>query len=217
MVIHHYVFQLNPIWSYKPIQRSKADLPGRVQILTSNVNHNTGTAGASVGDDARWFAVNTLPNSEARALLNLGRQGWRCFCPLVSKTTRSGRRSTTRLKPLFPSYLFVNLDPKQTRWRSVDGTFGVRALVKAGEMPAPLPQGIVETLIAMSDSDGRVTFASALRTGENVQFLSGPFAGLIGKLEHLDAAGRVTVLLDLLGRATAVRGQASEVAPATRE
>lgn len=176
-----------------------------------------GDAGRGVTDPTgrRWFAVNTQPNSELRAQVNLERQGWRCFCPQVSRTTKSGRRMTTRLRALFPGYIFVNLNLSQSRWRSVDGTFGVRAIVKAGDLPAPLPVGVVETLIAMSDETGRVSFASRLSPGEDVRFQSGPFAGLIGTLEQLDAAGRVTVLLDLLGRATPIKGHASELAPSS--
>ena len=161
----------------------------------------------------RWFAVNTQPNSEQRAKLNLERQGWRCFCPQVSRTTKSGRRLTTQLRALFPGYIFLTMNPAQSRWRSVDGTFGVRAIIKSGDLPAPLPVGVVETLIAMTDGAGKVSFASSLNPGQDVRFLSGPLAGLIGRLEHLDAAGRVTVLLDLLGRATPIRGHASELAP----
>ncbi|WP_421693815.1 transcription termination/antitermination protein NusG [Aestuariivirga sp.] len=163
---------------------------------------------------ARWFAVNTLPSAEKRAHVNLVRQGWHCFCPLVSRTIRSGRHLLTQPRPLFPSYLFLRLDPQQCRWRSVDGTYGVRAIVKSGDLPAPLPAGCIETLIKMSDDDGKVTFASSLVAGENVRFLAGPFAGFIGQLEHLDPYGRITVLLELLGRATRISAAASEVLPA---
>lgn len=162
---------------------------------------------------ARWFAVNTHPNSERRAQTNLERQGWPCFCPVIEKTTRSGRRLLTQARPLFPGYLFISLDPLHARWRAVDSSFGVRALIKNGEAPAALPVGCVETLIAMADAEGRVTFASALSPGDNVTFMAGPFAGLIGRLEHLDPQGRVTVLLDLLGRATTIRGRASDLRP----
>ena len=168
-----------------------------------------------VGEPARlrWFAVNTQPNSERRAQINLERQGWRSLCPQVSRTTRSGRRMKTHLRALFPGYIFVNMNLAQSRWRAVDGTFGVRAIVKTGDLPAPLPVGVVESLIAMTDEAGKVSFASSLSPGQDVRFLSGPLAGLIGRLEHLDAAGRVTVLLDLLGRSTPIRGHASELTP----
>ena len=174
-----------------------------------------GDAGRGVKEPAglRWFAVNTRPSSEERALINLERQGWYSFCPRFSRTTKSGRRMTTHLRPLFPGYVFVNMNTSRSRWRSIDGTFGVRTIVKVGDLPAPLPVGVLEALIAMTDEAGKVSFASSLNPGQDVRFQSGPFAGLIGTLEHLDASGRVTVLLDLLGRATPIRGHASELTP----
>lgn len=184
------------------------------QLNRVSGQHAGWTPAAEQDGAARWFAVNTLPNSEKRAHINLVRQGWQCFCPVIAKTIRSGRRLMTQPRPLFPSYLFVRLDPQQCRWRSVDGTFGVRAIVKSGDAPAPLPSGCIETLISMADADGKVTFASSLIAGENVRFLAGPFAGFIGQLEHLDPYGRITVLLDLLGRTTRITAAASEVLPA---
>lgn len=117
------------------------------------------------------------------------------------------------LGPFVPGYIFAELDPAISRWRSVDSTFGVRCIVKSGELPAPLPQGIEETFMEMADASGRATFSSRLRTGEIVNFVSGPFSGLMGTLERLTDAGRVTVLLDLLGGKTPTGGNTTEVIP----
>lgn len=65
----------------------------------------------------------------------------------------------------------------------------------------------------MADASDRATFSSRLRTGEIVNFVSGPFSGLMGTLERLTDAGRVTVLLDLLGGKTPTGGNATEVIP----
>ena len=165
--------------------------------------------------DICWFAVSTRPRNEARALTNLERQGWRCFCPLISGTTRSGRRLITLQRPLFPGYLFVAIDPLRGRWRAIDSTFGVRSVVTCGDAPAKLPSGCIETLMSMADHRGVVSFSSTLIAGEQVKFMSGPFTGFIGKLANLDASGRVTVLLDLLGRDTPIRGYAAELVPVT--
>ena len=42
------------------------------------------------------------------------------------------------------------------------------------------------------------------KIGQAVRIADGPFADLVGKLEQLDVAGRVRVLLDLLGRSVSV-------------
>lgn len=42
------------------------------------------------------------------------------------------------------------------------------------------------------------------KIGQAVQIADGPFADFVGKLEHLDAAGRVRALLELFGRHVSV-------------
>ena len=162
---------------------------------------------------ARWFAVNTHPRAEGRATENLRRQGFVNFYPFVTKSLRSGRRSYTGTGPLFPSYIFVQLDPGRAPWRAIESTFGVRAIVKAGGSPAAMPGGVVDALMAMSDENGLFSFRAQLTPGDAVRFLGGPFAGLVGTLESMDGQGRIMVLLNLLGRATRMRAMASDVSP----
>ena len=42
-------------------------------------------------------------------------------------------------------------------------------------------------------------FTSGMATGQSVRILWGPFANVVGRLERLDAAVRVRVLLDIMG------------------
>jgi transcriptional antiterminator RfaH len=44
-----------------------------------------------------------------------------------------------------------------------------------------------------------VRFDHDLHEGQSVKVVAGPFAELVGRLEHLDDKGRVSVLLSLLG------------------
>ena len=64
----------------------------------------------------------------------------------------------------------------------------------------------ITALKASENSDGFIdTGNDNLRPGQDVEILSGPMAGQIGKLLSLDAGNRVTVLLQMLGHF--VRGQ----------
>jgi transcriptional antiterminator RfaH len=157
--------------------------------------------------------VSTHPSAEFKACVNLERQGWDTFCPAIAKTIKSGRRVRTELRPLFPGYALVALDTARDAWRSVNGTIGVRQLVHFGSDPSPLPTGVVEALQAMSDDHGRVDFSRQLEVGGKVRFLAGPFAEMIGSLEHLDGRGRVRVFLTLFGRETEVKAHARDVIP----
>ena len=72
----------------------------------------------------------------------------------------------------------------------------------------------MEALIANSDEANLALFASGLRTGQSVRILSGPFANFVGTLERLDAAGRVRVLLEMMGTAVPVAVRRSAICPA---
>jgi transcription antitermination factor NusG len=162
----------------------------------------------------RWFAVHAQPHLENRALFNLEQQGFSAFLPRRLKTTKHARQYRTVAAPLFPGYLFVELDLNSDRWRAINGTAGIRSLVMAADMPAAVPQGAVEGLMAMQDSSGVVSFASNLTIGQRVRLLAGPFAEMIGRLQWLDDTGRVEVLLGLLGSQVRVRARAEVLVPA---
>jgi len=95
--------------------------------------------GALVAVPGRWYVAAVQPGREDSAERHLARQGFATFAPRHLRTVRHARRAMTRKVPLFPGYLFVALDLARDRWRSVNGTFGVRGLVAAG--PAPCRAG----------------------------------------------------------------------------
>lgn len=147
---------------------------------------------------ARWFAINTLVHREDVAERHLVRQGFDVFIPRRRRTVRHARRLITKSAPFFPGYIFTSFDVAATRWRAVNGTIGVRALVTDGERPTPMPRGVVENLQGLTNADGIVEFDAGLREGGRVRILSGPFADLVGELLRMDDNGRIRVLLEIM-------------------
>ena len=162
----------------------------------------------------RWFLVHTLPHNERRAELHLGAQGFRTHLPTIQRTIRHARQLRTVRAPLFPRYVFLILDLERDRWLSVQSTVGVSSLYICEDRPVPVPEGIVETLIENTDEANLTLFCSGLTTGQSVRILSGPFANFVGTLERLDAAGRVRVLLDMMGTAVPVALRRFAICPA---
>lgn len=151
---------------------------------------------------ARWYVVHTQPNGEARADLNLRRQGFATYLPRYARGRRHARRHDVVARPLFPRYLFVALDPARDRWRSIQSTFGVSHLVAAGEEPVALPDGVVDEIRGRETQDGFVQLGlpAGVRPGSAVRLIDGIFAEATGVLERIADANRVTILLQLLGR-----------------
>jgi len=161
-----------------------------------------------------WFVAHTLPKSEWKAELHLGAQGFLTFQPQIRKTIRHARQLKTVRAPLFPRYLFVILDLERDRWLSVRSTVGVSSLFSNRDgRPVAVPIGIVESLIERTD-DSLTRLDNDLVKGQQVRILAGPFVDFIGTLDRLNAAGRVRVLLQLMGTAVPVALHRSALAPA---
>ena len=77
----------------------------------------------------RWYVAHTQPHAENKAAVHLGRQGFVTYLPRYLKRRRHARRVDVVSAPLFPRYLFVQIDTAVQRWRSIYSTFGVSQLV----------------------------------------------------------------------------------------
>jgi transcriptional antiterminator RfaH len=150
---------------------------------------------------SRWYVVQTQPQSEGRAEINLRRQGFETYLPRYERMRRHARRSEMVARPLFPRYLFVALDIARERWRSIQSTFGVCRLVLAGEHPAVLPDGIIEEIRGREGHSGYVALGlpAGVGVGSPVRLIDGIFAECQGVLERIADERRVTILLRLLG------------------
>lgn len=154
----------------------------------------------------RWYVAHTHPRAEATAAAHLRRQGFNAYLPRYLKRRRHARRVDTVAAPLFPRYLFVQVDMGTQRWRAIQSTVGVAHLICNGEAPAVLHDHIIEALKQREDAGLiRLDQRSRFRSGDKVRVLDGAFADALGLFEEVADNDRVTILLDLLGRKVKVR------------
>ena len=65
----------------------------------------------------------------------------------------------------------------------INSTFGVSRLVMLGEAPHPVPEGVIEALIAVTVDGGIVDLAAKLQEGSPVRVMAGPFADQFAMLD----------------------------------
>lgn len=153
----------------------------------------------------RWFLVNTQTGREILAAQHLTRQGFRAFLPTTWRTIRHARQIRNERAAFFPGYLFVAMDLERDRWRSIDGTVGVVRLVKANGRPSSAPSGLVETLIEATGDDGVLDLVGgALRAGDVVRIIRGPFADQLAVVQQMRAEDRVRILLSMMHQSVPV-------------
>jgi transcription elongation factor/antiterminator RfaH len=148
-----------------------------------------------------WFVVRTKTRKEDVAKVNLERRGVQVFLPRMREF---GRRRMTRVTPLFPGYLFVNVSLLASYYRVV-WTPGVRTFVAFGEHPTPVQSAVIALLRGSGDANDVIETGPRFQVGDHVHIKDGPFAGLIAIIERpCSPRGRVRVLLDFLRQGTRV-------------
>src|SRR5216683_124748 len=156
----------------------------------------------SVNFAPRWYVVQTRPHAESKASAHLRRQGFTIYLPCYLKQRRHARRIEKVRAPLFPSYLFVSIDIATQRWLSIDSTIGVTRLVRDCDLPAAVPQHVIDALKLREDANGLVQLDRRPRfsPGDKIRVVGGAFCDCFGLYEGMNSRERVAILLELLGR-----------------
>src|SRR5262249_51286582 len=147
----------------------------------------------------RWHVAQTHIHAELRATQHLNRQGFEVYLPRYLKKRRHARRVETVAAPLFPRYLFVAVTSTQ-RWHSIRSTIGITRLVANGDLPAVLPEAVIEGLKRRADPDGFIRLERRFAPGDIVRVCDGAFCDLLGLFEDISGDDRAAILLNLLGR-----------------
>lgn len=151
----------------------------------------------------RWYVLYTKPHKERHVSQFLGAKGVETYLPLVTIK----RRNKYVEVPFFPCYLFVRLDLTAPGALSVQWTPGLRRLVSFDGRPAVVGEGFIEALkVRLVEDDELLELRQVgFRPGERVRVDEGPFQGFEGMFDRrLAGDERVRILLDFLGRTTAV-------------
>ena len=164
-------------------------------------NLDTTTRGLS------WYLVQCKPNTTQIAVRNLENQSFTTFLPLQESTKRKGKKFQRQIRPLFPGYLFVQLNPAQGPWRQVNNTRGVARLVRLSTLPSVVPESIIVELLARCDEQGvlrqaRESQNNQLRSGEQVEVTQGPFSGIVATVTNVEPNDRIYILFDIMGQKT---------------
>jgi transcriptional antiterminator RfaH len=168
------------------------------------------TEDGAIAPRGAWVVVNTQPHRERIALDNLLRQEFRAYCPLMRKRVTHARRTQDVLRPLFPSYLFVQVEPGQ-RWRAILSTIGVRTLVRCGEQPGTITDGFIDSLKAREIEGAIIRPANPYKIGQQVRVTGGAFDGLVATIIEMDERDRLVVLMAMLNQSVNVKLSSHQV------
>jgi transcriptional antiterminator RfaH len=144
-----------------------------------------------------WYLIKTKPQQEAIATQNLTNQDFNVFFPkavINNKTT-----------PLFPSYLFIQLDDKTQNWTPIRSTKGVSNFVRFGLSFAKVPNQIINLIKTQQQQTiEKMINICSHHKGDYLEIQTGTFKGQQAIFQNYNSSDRVTVLLKLIGQQQAI-------------
>ena len=143
---------------------------------------------------ASWFVCHTRPRCEKKFADLLVREFAPHSLPLVASERRYGNRIRRFTKPLFPGYVFAEVEPAR-RNRLYQQDLLVRLLPVPDETAFLVQLAAVEKLVA---AGLEATLHPLLKQGARVKIVSGPLKGVEGMVENPKSPKGVVISMDVL-------------------
>jgi transcriptional antiterminator NusG len=127
----------------------------------------------------------------------------------VVEFTKTGKRRVVKRK-LYPGYILVNMAVSDESWFVVRETSGIGDFTGSAGKPTPMDPRDVERILRSSkvlpeEEGAGVKTTIPFKTGDRVRVKEGYFQNFEGDVHAIDEAhGRVTVMINIFGRATPV-------------
>src|SRR5947209_7424980 len=141
-----------------------------------------------------WYAVHTYSGHENKVMTNILRRAesmnlkdkiFDIKVPTeIEVRTRAGKRQEVKRK-VFPGYVLIDMVLDDTTWYLVKSTTGVTGFVSSGNKPVPLQEREVQVIL--QTEEGTVLKPKTQWSkSDSVRVVSGPFAGLAGKIDDVN-------------------------------
>jgi transcription elongation factor/antiterminator RfaH len=145
---------------------------------------------------AYWTVAQLVPNRTSLALHTLAQQKFTVYAPKIRERRVIRGHKTEILSALFPGYAFVLI---ALQWHAARWCPGVVRLVMDGLQPAKVSDRVIKE-IQNRERNGAIELPRrALKHGDRVRILGGPFRGHLAIYAGMATQERVAVLLQILG------------------
>ena len=149
-----------------------------------------------------WYALQIRSRWESSTALLLSGKGYQVLCPTYKTTKRWSGRSKEVTAPLFPGYVFCQIDALKRL--PVLVTPGVIAVVSRGRVPLPVGDSDVHAIQKLVASGFQAEPCPYLEVGQRVRIESDALEGLEGILTCFKGSNRIVVSVSLLRRSVAL-------------
>ena len=155
-------------------------------------------------DELAWYVIHAQTRKEMEVEMALQRLGLEIFLPMVTVPSRRRDRKVTLRVPLFPGYLFINVQLDTSIFHKIIKAQYVFRLL-GNDRPTSIPEVEVEGIKAIVSGERLYYPCHFLKKGKKVRVIDGPLAGVEGIiLKRREQKHRLVVGVELFRRSVAV-------------
>ena len=174
-------------------------------------------------EEKKWYVVNTYSGHESKvkeklemraSSMNMEDKICRVIVPEEEVVEVKDGVEKKKIKKIFPGYILVEMVMTDEAWFVVRNTPGVTGFIGSsgkGAKPTPLQPQEVENILHNMGM-GRADVNVDLKTSDAVNIIDGPFVGMNGTIENIDAENKVAnVIINLFGQETSVEVELGQI------
>ncbi|NIU87849.1 MAG: UpxY family transcription antiterminator [Nitrosopumilaceae archaeon] len=156
-----------------------------------------------------WYAVYTIVRHEKAVYSSLLDKEIDSYLPIREVINRWKDRNKKVLLPLFPGYVFVNIDLRDKL--AVLNTKGVVRILGVNGNPTPVPEQQVNSIKSLLESGLHYNPYNYLVEGKEVEVINGPLCGSRGRILQRRGHYRLILSVDLIQSAVSVEVDIEDV------
>ena len=151
--------------------------------------------------ELRWFVAHTRPRREKKLVEHCRRQLIAATLPCYESAHKYRGKTVVFQKPLFPGYVFLELEPRQKD--AVRQSDHVANFLEVFDQETFQQQ--LQDILRALDAKLGVRLAPAIGEGMRVRIKSGALQGIEGWVEQRYGMSTVLLRLDFINQAAAVK------------
>ena len=167
---------------------------------------------APAAGEKKWYVVQTFTGQEDKAKQALQQtveteglktRVFQILVPLEETVEIKGGKRVSKIRKMFPGYVFLEMILDEKTWYLIRQTAGVARFIGTKVRPTPVSDKEMQRVLKQLGKEERLEIT--FEKGEGVRVISGAFRGYTGTVDEVNAEkGKLKVLINIFGRDTPV-------------
>jgi transcription antitermination factor NusG len=168
---------------------------------------------ATASAAARWYALHTRSNFEARIAGDLAGKGFTTYLPAFDEIHRWKDRKKAVSVPVFPGYVFAQFPDLPAERLAVLKTRGLVRILGFGSGIEPVRDDEIARLQQMLNAQVPCSVHPFIREGDLVRVKRGVLKGLEGYLIRIKSQSRLVISVTLISQSVATEIDSNNIEP----